>query len=171
MPDIYNEDLFEGSKMSFGEHLEELRICLVRALIGLAIGFLFGLLVASDVVKHIEGPLDDALQKFYREKTEAELRAKYPQLNGQVIRFMQNKGFVFEEIYCEVDELARLAAVIETESNQPLTPPSADKAQLTTTQPMSVVSEPGPPTAKLVKTRFWKPLDKNVTSLTPTNRS
>ena len=30
MPHVYNEDLFESTKMSFGEHLEELRICLVR---------------------------------------------------------------------------------------------------------------------------------------------
>ena len=73
---------------------------------GLAIGFLFGLLVAGNVVRHIEGPLQDALEKFYREKTESELRAKYPQLDSQVIEFMQRKGFVFEEVYWETRELA-----------------------------------------------------------------
>ena len=34
-----NDDLFESSTMSFGEHLEELRTTLVRAIIGLMIGF------------------------------------------------------------------------------------------------------------------------------------
>ena len=42
-----NEDLFESTKMPFGEHLEELRVCLVRSLMGLGIGFLLGLLVAG----------------------------------------------------------------------------------------------------------------------------
>jgi len=42
MSRLPNEDLFEGSKMSFGEHLEELRLRLFRALLGVAVGVVFG---------------------------------------------------------------------------------------------------------------------------------
>ena len=108
MPQLHQDDLFEDTKMSFGEHLEELRVCLVRALIGLAIGFLFGLLIADDVVRHIEGPLQQALDKFYREKTESELRERYPQLDEAVVTFMQDQGFVFEEVYWEAREIERI---------------------------------------------------------------
>ena len=35
----YNEDLFESTKMTFGEHLEELRRSLIKATLALVIGF------------------------------------------------------------------------------------------------------------------------------------
>ena len=43
----YNEDLFEDTKMTFGEHLEELRTCLWKAMLGLAIGMGIGLYFAN----------------------------------------------------------------------------------------------------------------------------
>ena len=43
----YDDDLFKDSTMTFGEHLEELRACLFRAAIGLAIGVLIGLAVSK----------------------------------------------------------------------------------------------------------------------------
>ena len=46
-----NEDLFESSRMSFGDHLEELRSVLVRALIGVAIAGVFGFYFADQVDK------------------------------------------------------------------------------------------------------------------------
>ena len=62
----YNEDLFKGTTMTFGEHLEELRTCLFKAVVGLAVGFLFGLLVGGWVVDFIQRPLSKALTKHYR---------------------------------------------------------------------------------------------------------
>ncbi len=38
-----DESLFEASTMTFGEHLDELRVVLFRALIGLVVGFVIGL--------------------------------------------------------------------------------------------------------------------------------
>jgi sec-independent protein translocase protein TatC len=160
---MHNEDLFESTKMSFGEHLEELRICLVRALLGLAVGFLFGLLIAGDVVERIDGPLQDALTKFYREKTEAELRLKYPQLNESVVEFMKEQGFVFEEVFYEIHELARVAAITHANDGGPAS--SGARGAADTDQALRVISELGPPTTPLVKTRIWKPLDASVTSL------
>src|SRR5688572_25275213 len=65
MPPRHDEDLFKDTTMTFGEHLEELRSCLFKALIGLVIGFLIGLLVAGNVVDYIKGPLTKALKEHY----------------------------------------------------------------------------------------------------------
>ncbi len=43
----HDEDLFKDTTMTFGEHLEELRGCLWKAVIGIVLGFLIGLLVAD----------------------------------------------------------------------------------------------------------------------------
>jgi sec-independent protein translocase protein TatC len=60
-----NDDLFQNSTMSFGEHLEELRGALFRSVIGIAIGFLLGLLMARHVVRMIETPLKNGLRAHY----------------------------------------------------------------------------------------------------------
>ena len=55
------EDLFEGTTMTFGDHLEELRVSLTRALIGLTLGSIVGLIFANHVVAIIQKPLIEAL--------------------------------------------------------------------------------------------------------------
>ena len=50
--------------MTFGEHLEELRVCLFRAVTGLVVGLVLGLVAGSHVVKFIQTPLTDALTKY-----------------------------------------------------------------------------------------------------------
>ena len=62
MAQTKNDDLFEGTKMTFGEHLEELRVCLFRAVFGLVLGFLIGLGVAKYVVRLVQTPLKEALK-------------------------------------------------------------------------------------------------------------
>ncbi len=51
--------------MSFGEHLEELRVCLFRSLFGVVIGCLIGLYAAERVVRFFEQPLETALTEHY----------------------------------------------------------------------------------------------------------
>jgi len=67
------DDLFEKSSMTFGEHLEELRRALGKASIWLGGGFIIGLLLASSVIRYMQGPLEDSLEKFYRKKSETEI--------------------------------------------------------------------------------------------------
>ena len=66
MSRLPNEDLFEGSKMTFGEHLEELRVALVRSLIGIAIGSIVGFAISNHVIRFVETPLLQALDDYYR---------------------------------------------------------------------------------------------------------
>jgi sec-independent protein translocase protein TatC len=42
-----DRDLFEGSTMTFGEHLEELRICLTKALLALMLCSVVGFFVSK----------------------------------------------------------------------------------------------------------------------------
>ena len=58
------KDLFEESTMSFGEHLEELRTRLIRALLWLAIGVSVCLFNGGIVVDFVRKPIDDALRRY-----------------------------------------------------------------------------------------------------------
>jgi sec-independent protein translocase protein TatC len=60
----YNEDIFESSKMTFGEHLEELRRALIKATLALIGGFVIGLVFAGDVVNYVQTPLKAALMDY-----------------------------------------------------------------------------------------------------------
>ena len=70
-----HDDLFADTTMSFGEHLEELRGVLVKAVFALGIGFLIGLLMANRVVMLIQKPLKTALEDYYLESARQEVEA------------------------------------------------------------------------------------------------
>lgn len=76
----YDDDLFKDSTMTFGEHLEELRVCLFRALAGLAIGVVIGLAMGKWVVNFFEAPMRAALirniQQINFDKLAADRAAK-----------------------------------------------------------------------------------------------
>ncbi|MEC9005085.1 MAG: twin-arginine translocase subunit TatC [Planctomycetota bacterium] len=67
------DDLFADTTMSFGEHLEELRGVLVKAVFALGIGFLLGLMMANQVVMLIQTPLKTALENYYLESARQEM--------------------------------------------------------------------------------------------------
>jgi sec-independent protein translocase protein TatC len=71
------DDLFEGATMTFGEHLEELRVCLFRSILGIVIGCLIGLFVAEKVVRFFEGPLERALRGFYLARALEEIKGDF----------------------------------------------------------------------------------------------
>jgi sec-independent protein translocase protein TatC len=71
-----NEDLFEHTRMTFGEHLEELRKALFRALVGAAVGAFFGFMFADEVVLWLEGPLNKAINNFTVNQAEEQLKSR-----------------------------------------------------------------------------------------------
>jgi sec-independent protein translocase protein TatC len=77
MPKRSDDNLFATSTMSFGEHLEELRVALFRAMGGLMIGFLLGLMIATYVVKWIQTPLSGALKSYYLDSALLRLQSEY----------------------------------------------------------------------------------------------
>jgi sec-independent protein translocase protein TatC len=60
-----DEARLEQSKMSFGEHLEELRRTLFKSILAILIGFLLGLWLGNDIVSYIQKPLVASLEDFY----------------------------------------------------------------------------------------------------------
>ncbi len=72
------DDLFEKSSMTFGEHLEELRRALAKAMIWLGIGTALGLLLAERIVKFIETPLKGAITGYYVERA----KTAFEEANG-----------------------------------------------------------------------------------------
>ena len=76
------DDLFNSSTMTFGEHLEELRSCLIRAAIGLVCGVVIGFFVARPVIHIIESPLRKALGEYYTERAIETFDAWKPRRSG-----------------------------------------------------------------------------------------
>lgn len=104
-----NDDLFEGTKMSFGEHLEELRVCLFRAVVFLIIGFCIGLGAAKYVMRFMQTPLTTALENYYIEKTIDDLRNEYQDhVTPAVENVVRNNRLVFDYMYVEYNEFRRV---------------------------------------------------------------
>ncbi len=64
MADELEDDLFRKSTMSFGEHLDELRIAFLRSAVCLAITMLIATPFADDLVVFVERPLTRALGRL-----------------------------------------------------------------------------------------------------------
>ncbi len=115
MPDLREDDLFRESTMTFGEHLGELRNCLMRAIAGLAVGFLIGLLIGDRVVSFIQRPLSAALTSYYEKESEDRVNAEIAKLkeSGQqlpwtpdeVKRRVAEEKLLAEEVYLDPQEV------------------------------------------------------------------
>ena len=68
MKSLPSEDPFEHTRMSFGEHLEELRSALWKAIVSLFLGFLVGLLLGDDLIRLVQTPLQEGLEQLELEK-------------------------------------------------------------------------------------------------------
>ena len=73
-PRQYDEDIFQDSTMTFGQHLEELRVRLFRAVLGLVAGVIVGLCIGGYVVEVIKAPLHNALVVHYTKVAEEDFK-------------------------------------------------------------------------------------------------
>ena len=110
-----NEDIFQESTMTFGEHLEELRACLFKAIYGLAIGCGIGLLVGGPLTRFIQTPVRNALIAFYEQQAATKAQEQLEQLRqagyslpgdfGDLKTIMTANGLTFEEVYVNPKEI------------------------------------------------------------------
>jgi sec-independent protein translocase protein TatC len=150
-----DEDLFSASTMTFGEHLDELRVVLFRALLGLVVGFVIGLCISKHVVRWIKMPLEKAMKRHYSALVDEQLQEWYgaEKVPEDVAAFFKDEGLVFEEVYLERDELQRIAA-------------GSDSDFTTISTEHDVVHMPLPPPGRrMVKTRIWRQSRADVQSL------
>lgn len=61
----YSEDLFADTRMTFGEHLEDLRVHLWRAIAGFVIGLFVSFFIGGYVVEFIKQPVEEALLDYH----------------------------------------------------------------------------------------------------------
>lgn len=105
------DDLFENSSMTFGEHLEELRNCLVKAVLWLAGGLVIGLFFADSLILFIQQPLESAIESFQAKRDLFKLGYDPDSEEAKPIRdFMIEHALVAEVIYTIPEELQSLTA-------------------------------------------------------------
>jgi sec-independent protein translocase protein TatC len=76
--DQRSEDMFADTRMSFGEHIEDLRAHLLRAIYGFVIALLLSFFVGKAVVGFIARPVEVALteywERYYKQRSDQVLR-------------------------------------------------------------------------------------------------
>ncbi|KAA5543910.1 twin-arginine translocase subunit TatC [Roseiconus nitratireducens] len=112
--------------MTFGEHLDELRQCLIKAIIWLGIGLAVGLTVANEVVRYVAEPLKDAIQDFNAQRDLALLG--YEDLDDpdvQALRpFLTEQSLKWQVVYEIPEELQNLD-LQSVQANDPAGPGEA----------------------------------------------
>src|SRR5580700_627707 len=71
-----SEDLFAHTRMSLGDHIEELRRHMIMALIGFFIGMIIGFFISKPIVEQINAPVEQALMRMYNTRID-KARQKY----------------------------------------------------------------------------------------------
>lgn len=104
MAQLHEDDLFQHSSMSFGEHLDELRIRLFRAAGWLLVGVIIGFIIGKPVVKLIEQPMERALREFYENKTRADLELRGGDKSEAAII---EAGYIGEQAFVQPDKVVR----------------------------------------------------------------
>jgi sec-independent protein translocase protein TatC len=101
-----SDDLFESSTMTFGEHLEELRVSLTKALICLAVGMGISLLFADRIVRYVQTPLKKSLEEFYLRKAGAQWeKANGSKMDPTLQEWMAEQKYTPEVVYVDPREL------------------------------------------------------------------
>lgn len=108
--------------MTFGEHLDELRQCLVRAILWLLGGMLIGLFFADSVILFIQKPLESAIRDFQADRDL--YRMGYDPKAEEVAplrAFLSGGSLVAEVVYDVPEEYQNLTmeSLVIPESDQP----------------------------------------------------
>ncbi len=161
MPIATEDDLFQSSTMTIGEHLEELRSSLIRAAAGLVVGVMIGFFVARPVVKLVEEPLRRALGDYYSKRA-LETAAGWtgsplPYSEAEIRDAIENRGLSFELREVHPDRLAQaLSGPATTAETTTARRPENGVAAAAVTEPRSHFDEKG-----LVPVLLWQPLARD----------
>jgi sec-independent protein translocase protein TatC len=152
VPDDFDDGIFESTKMTFGEHLDELRATLIKSVLALAIGFAIALLFAGWVVDYVQTPLKSALEDYYRGQAKKSYLAyleerrldgaPVPQDLDAAAQLMADEGLVLEERLIDPREVL--------ESIQKALPGAIDASKLPPRDPTAPIDR-----AQLVPLRMY----------------
>jgi sec-independent protein translocase protein TatC len=154
MPDPSDEEQLERSKMSFSDHLEELRRALFKSLAALLVGSLLGFLVGWSVVDYIQTPIRHSLETYFRRQAQ--------HLQRERLEEMRDAGEPVPE------DLEAAAAELADQNLMPRTvyvPRSDLQRALQQDEPgddANVEPSPTPFTVEeLIRLRVYEPLDED----------
>lgn len=188
-----NDDLFEGSAMTFGEHLEELRSALFKSILWLAVGLGIGLLIADKAMDAIQKPVKEALLQYNQKRTLLRLTEQLEAENGGKAITAEEKGKLQkiaadntwspEIIYIEPTEVRRISE-LKSEPVEPVEPvedkPSDESTAPESTDEEKTAEEPDAeekttaealkemaivPKTQPVPMITWKPVEASLTAL------
>ena len=111
-----NEDLFEETKMSFGEHIEELRVVFVRALIGIGVGVAIGFYFGPKVVEFLQVPLIKSIEQFQEKRAQDEFKERFGYLPLHVKLAIENEHMIPKDLKIETTQLAAMIDAVTTGS-------------------------------------------------------
>ncbi len=158
---IDEDDLFQHTSMTFGEHLEELRSSLFKAVLSLGIGFCIGLYFAPTVVQWIQSPLEGALRTYYSQEAIEYVNSRLPESmrnNPSVEKMVLDEGLMPQEMFVMPSEiLSQLRANYPQQFNNVELSRPADTA---TTTPLAEQPADKPVVSKndLIPVVVWRPL-------------
>ena len=175
MPRSREEDLFADTTMTFGEHLEELRTCLFRAIVGLVLGFVVGLYFGGDVVAFIQQPLKKALTQ-YREEQDMKMfqrlqdEGKLPP--GEIGRYktlVEKDQLLASAVYLDPQEVLQQAQKLRPElpiTEEAPAPVSPAEGETKTADPgaeeVKTNEEEGIRRDDMVRVFLWRPAEEEV---------
>ena len=81
-----NDDLFSHTRMSFGDHIEELRLRMIRAILGFLAALVIGLFLGQPMLEFIQAPVQKQLEEFY----DARVKKQSDKLDTQDAARMQS---------------------------------------------------------------------------------
>ena len=108
MPDqkqLPSSDPFDDTKMSFGQHLEELRTALIRSILAVLAGFCIGLLIGGDMVRYVQEPLITGLEEL---RMKQKLRRHEARDQAKPADWTEDERYVPEDFYVDPQKLVDL---------------------------------------------------------------
>ena len=112
------EDLFAATRMSLGDHIEELRLRLWKALAGFGIACVLGFFLSPTVLRFIAAPVDRALAKFHERRVER-LREQLHEGDPQLLDANRPRDL---EILVSTQCFLRILGLAEENAEQEWTP-------------------------------------------------
>jgi len=100
-----NKDLFDESRMSFGEHLEELRKALFKSAVGVAIGCAIGLFLAPQVIELLNRPLVKAMGDYKLQRASKLLTDKTGYVPMELVPWLEKERFIPRELRIDPAQL------------------------------------------------------------------
>jgi len=100
-----NKDLFDESRMSFGEHLDELRKALFKSAVGVAIGCAIGLFFAPQVIALLNRPLVKAMGDYKLAHASKRLTEKTGYVPMELVPWLEKERFVPRELRIDPAQL------------------------------------------------------------------